>query len=120
MDDALLYVIGLGGREDWEAGRGSLYWIEDKNGEHALPVFTTPEKALNHWGANSEVRDRLEMADSAELPTTHQGPLLQNRITIMPLNADSLALAAERVRADYLLRDPRAANGTEQEILRLT
>jgi hypothetical protein len=27
-DDVLHYVIGLGGPEDWEAGRGSLYWIE--------------------------------------------------------------------------------------------
>ena len=119
MDDELLYVIGLGGREDWEAGRGSLYWIEAPNGEHALLVFTTKEKALDHWGANSEVRDRLEMADSASLPTTHQGPLLQNRITVMPLKVEGLALAAARVRADYLVRDPSGATGTEQEILRL-
>ena len=82
MDDELLYVIGLGGREDWEAGRGSLYWIEAPNGEHALLVFTAPEKALDYWGANSKVRDRLQMA--ASVSTTHQGPLLQNRITLCP------------------------------------
>lgn len=112
----LLYVIGLGSREDWEAGRGSLYWIEDPNGEHALPVFTAPEAALDHWRANSGVRERLEMADS--IPTTHQGPLLQNRITILPLKVESLELAAAKVRADYLVRDPRP--GYEQEVLRLT
>ncbi len=37
-DDVLHYVIGLGDRKDWEAGRGSLCWIEAPNGEHALPV----------------------------------------------------------------------------------
>ena len=47
-DDVLYYVVGLGDREDWEAGRGSLYWILDRNGEHALPVFTTSERALSY------------------------------------------------------------------------
>ena len=116
-DDTLMYVIGLGGREDWEAGRGSLYWIEDPNGEHALPVFTTPKKTVDHWGANSGVRERLQMADSPTLPTTHQGPLLQNRITVMPLKVEGLTMAAAKVRADYLIRDPRP--GHEQDILRL-
>jgi hypothetical protein len=116
MDDEILYVIGLGDREDWEAGRGSVYWIEAPDGEHALPVFTTKEKALDHWRADSGVRDRLEMVDS--LPTTHQVPLLQNRITVMPLKVEGLAVAAAKVRADYLIRDPRP--GHEQEILRLT
>ncbi|MBA3424594.1 MAG: hypothetical protein H0U04_08630 [Rubrobacter sp.] len=115
MQDELLYVIGLGGREDWEAGRGSVYWIEAPNGEHALPVFTTPEGAHKYWEANSGVRERLELADST--PTTHQGPLLQNRITLLPLDGKGLALAAARVDADYLIRDIQA--GAEQEILRL-
>jgi hypothetical protein len=114
-DDVLYYVIGLGGREDWEAGRGSLYWIEAPNGEHALPVFTTPEGARSYWTANSGVRERLEMADTT--PTTHQGTLLQNRITLMPLNERAMALAAKGVGADYLIRDPRP--GAEQEILRI-
>lgn len=79
-DDILYYAIGLGDQEDWEAGRGSLYWIEDPNGEHALPVFTTPEGASSYWKANSGVRERLQMADTTTTPTTHQGPLLQNLI----------------------------------------
>ena len=79
-DDVLHYVIGLGGLEDWEAGRGSLYWILAPNGEHALPVFTTPEGASSYWKANSGVRERLQMADTTTTPTTHQGPLLQNLI----------------------------------------
>jgi hypothetical protein len=115
--EELLYVIGVGSQEDWDVGRGSLYWIEDPNGEHALPVFTTPEKAVRHWEANSKVDHRLEMAESAHLPITHQGPLLENSFIIMPLTTDSLALAAEMVGADYLVRDPRP--GHEQEILRL-
>lgn len=118
MTEEIMHVIGLGGREDFEAGRGSLYWILDSSGLNALPVFTTPEAALNYWGANSGVRDRLDMAENAGLPTTHQGPLLKNRITVLPLKVEALALAAELVGADYLVRDPRP--GKEQEVLRLT
>jgi hypothetical protein len=77
-DDVQYYVIGLGGLDDWDTGRGSLYWIGAPNREHALPVFTTPEDARSYWTANSGVRERLEMADTT--PTTHQGPLLQNLI----------------------------------------
>lgn len=115
QDGTLLYVIGLGDRDDWKTGRGSLYWIEAPNGEHALPVFTTPEKATRFWEANSGVRERLEMAEKT--PATHQGPLLQNRITLLPCTTETLAMAAERVRADYLVRDIRP--GDEQEVLRL-
>jgi hypothetical protein len=113
MTEEMLYVIGLGGLEDWDAGRGSLYWILDSRGKHALPVFTTPGKARDYWEANSGVRERLEMADSA--PVTHQGPLLQNRFILMPLAHESLVMAAAKVKANYLVRDPRP--GTEQEVL---
>ena len=34
-----VYIIGLGNAEDWEAGRGSLYYIEDRNGEIGMPVL---------------------------------------------------------------------------------
>jgi hypothetical protein len=78
-------------------------------------LFTTPEGAHAYWTANSGVRERLQMADTT--PTTHQGPLLQNRITLLSLDEKGVALAAKRVRADYLIRDPRP--GAEQEILRL-
>jgi hypothetical protein len=117
MNEKVMHVIGLGDREDFEAGRGSVYWIKAPNGENALPVFTTPEKAHRYWKANSGVRDRLDMAENGGLPTTHQGPLLQNRITILSLKVEGLALAADLVEADYLLKDPRP--GAEQEILRL-
>ncbi|HKZ27736.1 MAG TPA: hypothetical protein VJ086_07580 [Rubrobacteraceae bacterium] len=40
-----LHVIGLGNVEDWEVGRGSVYYVEDRNGEICVPVFTTPERA---------------------------------------------------------------------------
>ena len=106
MRDEILYVIGVADRQDWEAGRGSLYWIKAPNrrARRVLPVFTDPEQAKRHWEANSSVRDRLDMADS--VATTHQGPLLQRRIVVMPLNAKGLAMAAARVKADYLIRDP--------------
>jgi hypothetical protein len=31
-----LHLIGVGNLEDWAAGRGSLYYMEDKNGEKCL------------------------------------------------------------------------------------
>jgi hypothetical protein len=49
-----LYIIGVGAVADWEAGRGSLYYIEDKNGEKGMPVFTTSERAMNYARANLE------------------------------------------------------------------
>jgi hypothetical protein len=116
VQDEILYVIGIGSVADWEAGRGSLYWIEASNGEHALPVFTTRERAHEHWEAHlSETSARLQMVDS--MPMTHQGPVLENQMTILPLRVEDLALAAEQVEADYLIRDPRP--GSEQETLRL-
>ena len=49
-----LHLIGVGNSEDWAAGRGSLYYIEDNNGEKCLPVFTTPERvALATYGPTS-------------------------------------------------------------------
>jgi hypothetical protein len=111
MTEQLLYVIGLGSREDWDAGRGSLYWIEDPNREHALPVFTTREKAERYWAANSDAGDRLDMAENAGLPVTHQGPLLQNRFVVMAMWPETLALAAEQVDAYY----PDAASEARQQ-----
>src|SRR5215212_2694665 len=47
-----LHVIGIGSEADWEAGRGSFYYIEDKNGEKCIPVFTSPERADRFAQAN--------------------------------------------------------------------
>ena len=47
-----LHVIGMGSEADWEAGRGSFYYIEDKNGEKCIPVFTSPERADRFARAN--------------------------------------------------------------------
>ena len=103
-------------RTDLRGSGHNLYWIEAPNGERALPVFTTAEGARQYWKAHSGVRERLEMAET--IPTTHQGPLLQNRITPLSLRTKGLAMAATSVGAGYLIRDIR--EGDEQEILRLT
>ena len=42
MEQVHLYVIGVDDVEDWQAGRGSIYYFEDRNSEKALPVFSTP------------------------------------------------------------------------------
>ena len=47
-----LHVIGMGGEADWEAGRGSFYYIQYKNGEKRIPVFTSPERAEEHAREN--------------------------------------------------------------------
>jgi hypothetical protein len=112
-----LHVIGIGGPEDWEAGRGSFYYIEDKNNETALPVFTTGEAAEAHVEANFHIpKAHMEMLESA--PTSHLDPLTEGRCVIMPLDREGVAQVAALLDADYLLRDPRPGN--DQDILRFS
>jgi hypothetical protein len=113
------YIIGLGNSEDWEAGRGSLYYIEDKEGETALPVFTTPERLGEYVQANFGTPEAyMQMLESLTPNVdTHVAPLEAGRHVCMPVNAEGLAMAADTIDADYLVRDPRW--GSEQEILGL-
>lgn len=111
-----LHIIGVGAVADWEAGRGSFYAIEDKNGEMAMPVFTTGERAENYARANFESADaHMQMFES--LPVSHIPPLTEGQFVIMPLDREGVAKAALMADVDYLIRDPRP--GDEQEILRL-
>jgi hypothetical protein len=114
-----VYIIGLGSQADWDSGRGSLYCIEDKNGETVLPVFTTPERLKAYGRANFDTPEAyMQMLESLGANVdTHAPPLQAGRYIIMPVDNKALALAAATIDADYLLRDPRP--GTEQEILRL-
>jgi hypothetical protein len=97
-------------------GKGSFYYIEDKNGEKALPVFTTGERAEQFAQANFESAEaHMQMFES--LPVSHIPPLTAGRFIIMPLGIEHVAKAAAMVDADYLIRDPRP--GDQQEILRL-
>ncbi len=112
-----LHIIGVGGSDDWEAGRGSFYFIEDKNGEKALPVFTTGETAVAYARANLDSpKAFMEMLES--VPASHVGPLTEGRFVIMPLGKEDVAWVAASLKADYLVRDPRP--GHEQEILRFS
>ena len=112
-----LHVIGIGGPEDWETGRGSFYYIEDRNSEIVLPVFTTGEAAEAHVEANFHIpKAHMEMLES--VPVSHVGPLTEGRYVIMPLDKWGVARVAAFLDADYLLRDPRP--GSEQEILRFS
>ncbi len=113
----LLYVIGVGDFEDWQAGGGSIYYIEDRNGEKALPVFSTPEGANQYRRANfGTPRAHMDMLESVR--GAHVTPLSEGRFIVMPLDAEGLARAATAVGADYAVLDPRP--GDEQQILRLT
>ena len=50
--DEHYYVIGIGGAEGCQAGRGSIYYVKDRNRECAIPVFTTPEGAESYTRTN--------------------------------------------------------------------
>jgi hypothetical protein len=115
--EANWHIIGLGTSEDWEAGRGSLYYIEDKNGETCVPVFTSVERVQEYIATNfGDPKAHMDMLES--LPPSHTTPLTEGRFIFMPFDAARRLLeAAAIVGADYLLRDPRP--GSEQEIMRL-
>jgi hypothetical protein len=83
-------------------GRGSLYYIEDKDGSMVLPVFTSPERAQGHVRSYLEAPEaHMKMLESlgatAEL---HARPLTQGRFIVMPLDNQTLAKAAAAMRAD--------------------
>jgi hypothetical protein len=110
------YILALGSPTDWDAGKGSLYYIEDKNGEKGMPVFTTPERAEHHARANFESAEaHMQMFES--VPVSHIPPLTEGRFMVMPLGIEDVARAAAMADVDYLIRDPRP--GDQQEILRL-
>jgi hypothetical protein len=115
----LHYIIGVGSPEDWEASRGSLYYIEDKSGEKALPVFTTQERLVKFVEANFGTPEAyMQMLESLGANAqTHAPALREHRYTVMPVTWEGLTLAAFNMDADYLIRDPRP--GGEQEILRV-
>jgi hypothetical protein len=111
-----LHVIGMGSEADWEAGRGSFYYIEDKNGEKCIPVFTSPERADRFARANFDNPEaHMQMLES--IGVVHAPALTSGRFIVMPLRAEGLARAAARVGADYLVRDPRP--GDQQDIMRV-
>jgi|SRR5215208_1188973 len=111
-----LHIIAVGTPADWNAGNGSLYYIEDKNGEKALPVFTTAEWAEKFGRTNFESAEaHMQMFES--VPVSHIPPLTEGRFMIMPLGFEHVATAAAMADVDYLIRDPRP--GDQQEILRL-
>jgi len=110
------YMIGVGAPADWEAGKGSLYYIEDKNGEKAMPVFTTGERAIEFGRPNFESAEaHMQMFKS--LPVSHIPPLTEGQFMVMPLETEDVSKAALMADVDYVIRDPRP--GDQQEILRL-
>ena len=119
--DEYVYIIGVGSKEDWEAGRwGSLYFIEDRNGEKALPIFTTPERVQRFVEANfGTPKAYMDMLESIGANVeTHAPPLADRRYSVMPVKPDVMAIAAATIGADYLVRDPRP--GEQQEVMRLS
>ena len=113
--DQRYYLIGLGGSEDWQAGRGSLYFIE-RDGEKWLIAFTTPERAKRHIAANfHQPEAHIEMLES--LPETHTGPLTEGRFVVMEAGIRELAERALEMGADYIQRD--ILPGPNQEVIRV-
>ncbi|MDP9458409.1 MAG: hypothetical protein M3Q60_22120 [Actinomycetota bacterium] len=86
-----LYVIGAGSAEDWKAGRGSLSYIKDRNGEKALPVFTTPEKIEKYARQNLDFPGaHLSMLESVGASAA-SAPLTGGRFSLMPFKPDIIA-----------------------------
>jgi hypothetical protein len=114
-----LHIIGLGDTDDWKAGRGSIYYIEDGRGKIVLPVFTTPERARKHaLTLHDSPESYMQMLESlGATAESHATPLTEGWFIVMPLDSRTMATAAATVRADYLVRDLRP--GEEQEVLRL-
>ena len=114
-----VYIIGVTSSEDWGEGRGSLYYIEDRHGERAMPVFTTPDAVERHMAANfGAPQAHMEMLESLAGTPGYVEPLTAGRFIVMPVTHELLIEAALRNGMDYLVRDPRP--GSQQEILRLT
>ena len=64
-----LRVIGLGNVEDWEVGRGSVYYVEDHNGEICVPVSTIPERASVYIETTLQSPEaHMEMLGSVPVP----------------------------------------------------
>jgi len=114
-EESYLHIIGVGSTEDWDAGRGSIYYIEDRRGETCLPVFTTPERAQWWVSANFNAPE-AHMAMLESVGAGYAEPLTEGQFIVMPVDSNSVAKAAAIVDADYLLRDPRP--GEQQEVLR--
>jgi hypothetical protein len=110
------YILAMGSPTDWDAGKGSLYYIEDKNGERAMPVFTTRQRAEDHARANFDTAEaHMQMFEG--LPVSHIPPLTEGRFIIMPLQIEDVVRTALMADVDYLVRDLRP--GHKQEMLRL-
>lgn len=101
-----LYVIGIGGREEWETGRGSIYYIEDKNHETALPVFETAEEAKRYAEiALNTPQAFMQMLESSEVGVGGDtSALMSGSTVIMPFGVEGIAKVAAQVDADYLVK----------------
>jgi hypothetical protein len=117
MSEEYVYIIGLGNTEDWDEGRGSLYYIEDKNGRTCIPVFSTPEGVERHIEANfNSAESHMQMMEGLLL--SHVGPLTDGRFIIMPVTEDLIFNKAREMGINYLVRDPRP--GDQQEVMNVT
>ena len=110
------YLIGLGSAEDWQVGRGSLYYVERRGGEKWVVIFTTLEAAQSYITANlGQATAHIEMLES--LPATHTGPLTEGRFVVLEADIKQVAERAVEMGADYIQRDIRP--GPNQEVMRV-
>jgi hypothetical protein len=67
-----LYVISVGDSRDMTEGRSFYYYIEDKNGEKALPVFTARGGAQKYISNNLRgAKAHLDMLESVGAERAH-------------------------------------------------
>jgi hypothetical protein len=110
------WICFVGHDEDFEAGRASLYYVEDARGERCLPIFPTREKASGFVQKNFETPEaHITMLEGT--PESHLAPLTAGRFMVAEVPNEEIIELALEAGIDYLQRDIK--RGPEQEILRL-
>ena len=104
-----LHVIVLLDAEGRETG---LYYIEDRDGEKALPVFTTAGRVEDYLRAIFERRTEPHPSAIVDIMRESQAPALtEGRFVVTTLGADALEEARAAVGAEYVIWDPPPGDG---------
>lgn len=119
-ETARVHVIGVGDEADGAAGRASIYYIEDKGGLRAMPIFSSASLAREHiMSCLAENTPQEHMSMMEGLPAEHVGPLTEGRFSVLGVPwPQGLAELVWRCDVDYLVRDLRPGAG--QEIMALS
>jgi|SRR5215216_6628058 len=110
------WICFCGDERDFEAGRGSLHYVDDRWGKRCLIIFSTRKKAERFIDTNlGAPKAHMEMLESARV--SHLAPLTAGRFSVAKVDNEDIIELALEAGIDYLQRDIRP--GKQQEVLRL-